>query len=152
MRELTFSVSIFCETVTTKQDQLLERKGNKNDKFADDFHFTDLINSWNNFADASDEVSKLNQKHIRLVHNLDFHINSELNQRKIKTTTSRKDLKFLRNHFSWKFFTMQTQGLAEMSRRDSTSPASTHSYAGSPENIHSENYLLKHQHMFQEKM
>ena len=47
---------------------------------------------------------------------------------------------------------MHTQGLAEISRRDSASPASTHSYAGSPEKIHSENYLLKHQHMFQEKM
>ena len=96
-------VSVFGETVTTKQDQLLERKGKKSDKFADDFHFTDLINSWNNFADASDEVSKLNQKHIRLVHNLDFHINSELNQRKIKTTTSRKDFKFRRIIFRGSF-------------------------------------------------
>ena len=55
-------VSVICETVTTKQDQLLEKR--KNDKFADDFHFTDLINSLNHFVDASDEISKLNQQYM----------------------------------------------------------------------------------------
>ena len=61
-------VSVICETVTTKQDQLLEKRKNS-DKFADDLHFTDLINSWNNFVDAPDTISKLNQQHIHTTSN-----------------------------------------------------------------------------------
>ena len=83
-------VSVICETVTTKQDQLLEKR--KNDKFADDFHFTDLINSLNNFVDASDEISKLNQQHM---HNFyTFWIFTSLRPRENKTISPTTHLKF----------------------------------------------------------